>query len=358
MNGREATAQSSVRTTLAQMYDVALLDLDGVVYVGSKPVEHAADALHGARADGMRLAFVTNNASRPPFVVAEHLTEIGVTAFDNEVITSAQAAARLLAERLPEGSRVLVVGGEGLAVALREQGLTPVLSLEEAPEAVVQGFAPTVDWRALAEATYAVRQGLLWVASNLDRTIPTARGIAPGNGTLVEAVRVASGRDPIAAGKPEPPMHREAVLRTGADRPLVVGDRLDTDIEGACRGGVDSLLVMTGVCTPEELLFAPPEHRPTYLGGDLRALHEPPDRLAVAAGSTRSGSWEAAVEDAALKLRRRSDDAEHGGADHEDAGRDGVDALRAACGAVWAAGTEHVDRGSVAEVIAGVGGMH
>ncbi|MGH8826024.1 MAG: HAD-IIA family hydrolase, partial [Jiangellaceae bacterium] len=266
-------------TSLARSYDVALLDLDGVVYVGAEPVAHAPESLRAARVAGMHLAFVTNNAARTPEVVAEHLTSIGVNASSDEVVTSAQAAARVLDELLPAGSRVLVVGGDGLVAALAERGLTPVTSADADPAAVVQGFAPDVSWRLLAEGSYAVAAGLPWVASNVDRTIPTARGRAPGNGALVDAVRAATGREPVVAGKPEPPMHRETVLRTGARHPLVVGDRLDTDIEGANRAGVDSLLVFTGVTDPAELISAPPLLRPTYIGLDLRALAAEPESL-------------------------------------------------------------------------------
>ena len=277
--------------TLAETYDVALVDLDGVVYVGPDAIDHAAAALAEARRAGMRLAFVTNNAARPPHTVAEHLGRLGVGVDVDEVITSAQAAARVLADELTAGARVLVVGGEGLAVALSERGLTPVSSADAEPAAVASGFHPDVGWRLLAEGAFAVATGILWVASNTDRTLPTPRGIAPGNGTLVDAVRSATGRDPIVAGKPEPPMHREMVLRTGARRPLVVGDRLDTDIEGARRAGVDSLLVLTGVTGPAQLVNAPPRHRPTFLAEDLRALAEPPDALAVALLSSGAVSW-------------------------------------------------------------------
>ncbi len=355
---------------LSQLYDVALLDLDGVVYVGAHPVRHAPQALQAARRDGMRLAFVTNNASRPPERVATHLTDIGVEASPAEVVTSAQAAARMLAERLPDGSKVLVVGGEGLEVALRERDLVPVASADDGPVAVVQGFSPHVDWRMLAEGTYAVAAGLLWVATNLDPVVPTDRGRAPGNGTLVHAIRTATGREPLAAGKPEPPMHREAMLRSNATRPLVVGDRLDTDVEGANAAGVDSLLVLTGVTDPDELVLAPPRLRPTYVGHDLRALHHPPQRLMLRAGETRAGQWEAVVRDGTLRLDRgdaaapaatagtlgRSGEVESesgGGADPaalDPDGQDALDALRAACGAVWAADQE-VDPASVHQAL-------
>ena len=332
-------------SSLAETYDVALLDLDGVVYVGAHPVQHAARALATARASGMRLAFVTNNAARPPGRVADHLTSLGIAARDAEVVTSAQAAARVLAEMLPVGARVLVVGGEGLIAALRERGLTPVADAAADPVAVVQGFHPDVGWRLLAEGCYAVAAGVPWVASNVDRTIPTPRGTAPGNGTLVDAVRAATGREPVVAGKPEPPMHREAVLRTVAEKPLVVGDRLDTDIEGARRFGVDSLLVLTGVTSPGDLVNAPPERRPTYVAKDLRALNEAPDGLIVRPGVVRRGRYVSAVERGRVTVQPSG----------ELDGASTMDALRAICGAVWAA---DVDTGPVAgieEALAGVG---
>jgi len=318
---------------LHRLYDTALLDLDGVVYAGPNAIDHAVDVLAQVRAEGMRLAYVTNNASRTPDAVATHLTELGVPAEPSDVITSAQAAARLVAEKVPSGSSVLVVGGDGLVEALRERGLKPVRSLDDGPLAVVQGFDPTVGWQQLSEACYAVAQGLPWVASNTDLTIPTARGTAPGNGTLVAAVRTATGVEPEVAGKPLPPMHRETIIRTGAKRPLVVGDRLDTDIEGAFNGGVDSLLVFTGVTTPEQLPAAPPQHRPTYLAADLRGLlRVQPELVPGEDGGYRCGGWTATVRDGVLVLG-------------DERGDDPYDGLRALCAAVWAA----VDAGGGAD---------
>ena len=188
-------------------------------------------------------------------------------------MTSAQAAATLVADRVPAGSAVLVVGGEGLR--RRPARARPDARARGRPTsvaAVVQGFDPSVGWRQLAEGAYAVATGVPWVASNMDATIPTPRGTAPGNGTLVGVVARTVGRPPDAvAGKPETPLHRESVQRTGAEHPLVVGDRLDTDIEGANRAGVPSLLVLTGVSRPADLLRAGPELRPTYLAADLES---------------------------------------------------------------------------------------
>jgi HAD superfamily hydrolase (TIGR01450 family) len=258
---------------LIDSYDVALLDLDGVVYAGHQPIKNAAEALAKARAAGLRLAFVTNNASRTPSSVAALLCSVGVPAGVEDVVTSAQAAARLLAETLPPGSKVLVVGGMGLRQALYAQGLRPVSTASERPAAVVQGFDPHLTYGLIAEGAQAVQHGALYVASNRDLSIPANSGPPrPGNGALTEVIRASTGVDPIVTGKPEPPLHRESILRTGAERPLVVGDRLDTDIEGAHNGGADSLLVFTGVTDPLMALTAGPEHRPTYLAADLTGL--------------------------------------------------------------------------------------
>lgn len=272
---------------LLNAYDALLLDLDGVVYAGTNPLPHAVSALAQARESGAQLAFVTNNASRTPGQVANILSGMGVPAEPRDVVTSAQAAARVLAEMLPAGATVLVVGGEGLIEAVTERGFRVVASAGDAPQAVVQGFSPDVGWRQLAEATFALKRGAVYVASNTDLTIPTPQGIGPGNGLLVHAVRTASGVDPIVAGKPETPLMEESVERVAAARPLVVGDRLDTDIAGANRAGIPSLLVFTGVTDVRGLLMAQPEERPTFLGLDLRALQRP----AVSVGGQPIGSF-------------------------------------------------------------------
>jgi glycerol 3-phosphatase-2 len=292
-----ATAQAGARADLpraserplTEVYDVALLDLDGVVYLGRAAVPGAPEDLAEARRRGMRLAFVTNNASRSSSAIAAQLAGLGVPATAAEVVTSAHAAARLIADRLPPGAPVLVVGGIGLRIALRERGLRPVSTAAERPAAVVQGYGPGIDYPMLAEAGLAVRAGAWYVAANVDATLPTARGIQPGNGSLVQVIVTATGQQPVVAGKPEPPLHSEAVTRTGARRPLVVGDRLDTDIEGAVRVGADSLLVLTGVTRPADVVLAPRHRRPTYLARDLAGLLE--SHPAVTAAEAGPPGW-------------------------------------------------------------------
>ena len=316
-----AEAPRGCADPLDTAYDVALLDLDGVVYLGGAAIPGAAEALRKADAAGMRLAYVTNNAFRTPAAVAELLTGFGVSATPADVVTSAQAAARLLAERLPTGAPVLVVGGSGLRLALRERGLRPVSTAADRPLAVVQGYAPGIDYSLLAEGGLAVAAGALFVASNGDRTLPSRRGRQPGNGSLVQVIATATGVQPLVAGKPEPPLHRESVLRTGAKHPLVVGDRLDTDIEGAHRVGADSMLVLTGVTGPAEAVLAPPSQRPAYLAEDLSGLLEPHPDVTREDGAFSCEGWTARAQADQLELT---------------GGGERIDGLRALCAVAWA----------------------
>jgi HAD superfamily hydrolase (TIGR01450 family) len=310
---------------LCAAYDVALLDLDGVIYLGGKAIPGAPDALAQAARAGMRAAFVTNNASRSPSRIAAQLAGLGVPATAADVVTSAQAAARLLAERLPAGARVLVAGGTGLRIALHEQNLRPVSAAAEHPAAVVQGYSPDLSYALLAEAALAIRAGAWYVATNADGTLPTPRGPQPGNGSIIELLVTATGVRPVVAGKPEPPLHAESVRRTGARHPLVVGDRLDTDIEGAVRGHADSLLVLTGVSTPADAILAPPQCRPTYLARDLGGLlTSHPEVTRADGGGWSCGGWTARLAPDGGKLGRSGSG-------------DPVDALRALCRAAWTA---------------------
>jgi glycerol 3-phosphatase-2 len=321
-------------------YDVALLDLDGVVYVGPDAVPGAVDHLAAAREAGMHLAYVTNNASRTPDAVADHLRELGIEVADGDVVTSAQAAARLLAGQLPAGSAVFLIGGHGLEVALDEVGLHSVQSPDPRPAAVVSGFSADLRWSTVITGAILVREGLPWVASNTDLTVPTPAGPGPGNGALVGAVARFAERDPEVAGKPEPPLFEETMRRVGGERPLVVGDRLDTDIEGANRVGYDSLLVMTGVTDVEALLSAAPEVRPTYVASDLGGLGRPHAAPDLDDGVAASGDWRATVHDGVLTVE--------GDGDPEDAAQ--VDAWWRV---VASAGWEHLDaHGSAADASA------
>ncbi|MFI1996617.1 HAD-IIA family hydrolase [Actinoplanes sp. NPDC020271] len=304
---------------LAGGYDLALFDLDGVVFLIDKPIPGAADAVERLRADGTSIAYATNNASRRAADVATLLTGMGVSAAPAEVLTSAGAAAALVAEHVEAGSPVLVVGAEALRAEIRDAGLTPVESAEDSPVAVVQGYGPEVGWKILSEAALAVRAGATWYATNTDRTLPSPRGPLPGNGSLVAVIRTALDREPdVVVGKPQPALFTTAASLAGAERPLAIGDRLDTDIQGAVTAGMDSLLVLTGVSTPKDLLGAPAERRPTFVAADLSGLFRPAEQATVPA--TEVEGW---------TVTREGDRAVLSG------DGDPVDALRLLCGATW-----------------------
>lgn len=301
---------------LADRSDALLLDLDGTVYLGGQVIPHVVEVLIDAAQRGARPMFVTNNASRPPAEVAAALNGMGVAAVHSDVLTSPEAAAAMLAESHPAGSAILIVGAKALADAVADVGLIPVRLAGDNPVAVVQGHSPDTGWRDLAEACIAIRSGVDWVASNTDTTLPTDRGLLPGNGAMVAALEAATGRTPRVAGKPNRPLLDEAVRRAGAHRPLVVGDRLDTDIEAAVLAGMPSLLVLTGVSTAAELLAAPPSRRPTYVSFDMRGLIDA-SRVAEipATGAVGAESdWSVEVSGAALLLTGNGSSHQHDGA--------------------------------------------
>jgi glycerol-1-phosphatase len=264
------------RTAVAPLTgrDALLLDLDGVVYRGDIPVPHAVESINRA-AKQLRVGYITNNASRTDETVAEHLRELGLHVNAADIVTSPQAAVRILATLVDPGSRILVVGGDGLVSEVENAGFVVTRSAEDDPAAVIQGFAPHVGWEHLAEASFALHTGIPWVATNTDWTIPVARGIAPGNGTLVSAVHLAVGRLPVFAGKPETAIYDVAAERFEAHKALVIGDRLDTDILGGNRAGMDTALVLTGIDGAKQVLAANATMRPTYILDDLRSLFEP-----------------------------------------------------------------------------------
>lgn len=312
-------------TTFVQEYDCLLLDLDGTVFRGHEPTEGAVAALADA---GIRKLYVTNNASRSADQVAAHLCELGFSAGADDVVTSAQSAAHLLAQQVPAGSTVLVVGTESLAGEIEAVGLWPVREFKDQPVAVVQGHSPATGWSDLAEAALAIRAGALWVAANVDKTLPSERGLLPGNGSMVAALRTATDTEPQVAGKPAPTLMADALSRGDFHAPLVVGDRLDTDIAGAYAAGLPSLMVLSGVNSARDLVGATVEQRPTYVAHDLRALHTDPATAAV----TAQPAWRTDVDGARITVS----------ANGADPGQDGLSVVRATARAVWDIGTSDV----------------
>lgn len=252
-------------------YDVVFFDLDGVIYAGRHALAHAPECIAELQSAGVRCCFVTNNASRAPHEVAQHLQELGVNASADDVVTSGQAGVHALQGRVLSGSTVLVLGGPGLHALVAQAGFTIVSSAADQPAAVIQGFGADLSWRDLAEASYAISGGAMWIATNPDTTFPTDRGLAPGNGSFVAAVAAAVGRGPdLIAGKPEPALLQEGLRRTGAKRPLLVGDRLDTDISAGARLDMPTVLVLTGVSSRADAAIY--SDKPDHIINDLREL--------------------------------------------------------------------------------------
>lgn len=332
---------------LSQTYRLALLDLDGVVYRGKNPIGHAADSIRAAEQTGMTVEYTTNNSSRFQHVVAEQLRGFGLDVEPWQVITSAVVAARMVARHVEPGSSVLVLGAEHLRDEVSKAGLRIAEAAQDNPQAVIQGWYPDLAWHELAEASYAVERGAAYFVTNRDLTIPRELGIAPGCGSLIQAVINATGVQPVAsAGKPESAMYDEARLLAARDGEepvakqacLAIGDRLDTDIEAGNRGGYDSLAVLTGVTNPHELMTAPAHLRPTFIVPDLRGLNEA--QCAPIRGD--DGSWICtdagnAADDAAGNAAKAWI---HANVLHvSDSGN--INALRAACCLAW----EYADSG-------------
>lgn len=323
-----ASGLAASEGSLLHAHDLLLVDLDGVTYLGDRPIEGAAAALTAAGAAGLKVVFVTNNASRPPAAVAEQLVAMGVPAQPSEVMTSAIAAAGELARRFPAGTPILVVGGVGVREALVGAGLRPVTSAAENPAAVLQGFAPEVGWTSLAEASVALRAGATWIATNADLTLPSPRGPLPGNGSLVAALTAATGLHPEVTGKPERALFDAALALGGGSRPLVVGDRLDTDIAGARAAGLPALLALSGVSSAADLIAAGPASRPDYIGRDLRALALRHPAAAAHDDAATAGASRVSIVDGAVRLEEAAGTATP----------DGLDRLRALCALAWSSG--------------------
>ena len=256
-------------------FETLLLDLDGVIYEGNNKIVDAVESITTLSETGIKVGYVTNNSSRKPETIADQLRGFGLTLSAEKIISSAQAGVELLERMIPAGSKVLVVGGEGLRFEVVNAGFELVKLSDDMPAAVIQGFAPDVGWNDLAEASYSIQGGAKWVATNKDWTIPREKGLAPGNGTLVSAVHTAVGQLPVVAGKPERAIFETAMRKFATKSAIYVGDRLDTDVVGANKAGLGSGLVMTGVTTRKELLAAKADSRPKFILGTLKDLLSP-----------------------------------------------------------------------------------
>ncbi|WP_198586750.1 HAD-IIA family hydrolase [Glycomyces xiaoerkulensis] len=318
------TRLTAATEPLASAYDLALLDLDGVVYLLGQPIPESAATIGDLPVHDCEPVFVTNNASRSPETVAEALHGMDIPARADQILTSAQVVASGIVDRVGSGAKVLSIGSAALREALESAGLALADEPREA-QAVAFGMTFDLTWRDLTAVTVAARSGALWAVANLDATLPTPDGPLPGSGALADAVSTALGRGPdLVAGKPRPPIYEAALARRPGGRAIMVGDRPDSDIEGANRAGIDSLLVFTGVVSPREALRLPPERRPTHLGWSIGALTETHPRLHwnEAVDRVECGGWTAVLERGRIVLGGE-------GAD--------LDGWRALCELSWAA---------------------
>jgi HAD superfamily hydrolase (TIGR01457 family) len=254
---------------IADRYDTFLFDLDGVLYRGADPVPAAAGSLERLRSIGKRIAFVTNNSGRTPEAVASRLRSVGVQARADEVETSGVTTAAVLAAR---GVRcAFVVGETGLVEALTQAGVHVLVGQPERVDVVVVGWDRRADYAKLRTASVLVQQGAELVATNPDASFPAADGARwPGAGALLAAIETTTGVRGEVMGKPHAPILLAALERAGGGRPLLIGDRLDTDIAGAAGLGWDSMLVLTGIDGREDASAA--VLRPTYVAENLEAL--------------------------------------------------------------------------------------
>jgi len=253
---------------IADRYDCFLLDLDGVLFRDDEPVPRAAETMETLRSAGKRLAFVTNNSARTPSEVADMLIGFGIRAAPDEVETSALATADLLAER---GVRsAFIVGEQGIREALGGVGIEVVEEDAGYVDAVVVGLDRSATYGKLRAACLLVERGATLIATNGDPSYPAPDGRWPGAGALLAIVTTTTGATPEVVGKPNPPLFLAARDRAGGGNPLVVGDRLETDIAGASALGWDSFLVLSGIAGRGDLDRS--SVQPTYVANDISAL--------------------------------------------------------------------------------------
>jgi 4-nitrophenyl phosphatase len=248
-----------------------VIDLDGSVYVGDKPISGVPEALEELRSKGIKLLFLTNNATKTPQEYVEKLEGMGIRASIEEVLTSSVIAASYI-KRVYGPSRIFVVGTKALEEVLRSHG-HEIVAFDS--DVVVAGLDFNFDYQKLARASREIRRGAKFVATNTDATIPLEDGVMPGAGSIVKAIEIASGVRPLVVGKPSRIAMREALMRLGL-RPsevLVVGDRPETDVKMGKRFGCITALVLTGVVKEAALKGLPETLRPHFV---LKSLAEVP----------------------------------------------------------------------------------
>ena len=250
-----------------------IIDMDGVIWKADAPIGDLAGTFRRIRERGLKFIFATNNSTRTSEQYVARLKEFGVEVEPWQVVTSSQGAAHAMAQKFPPGTRVFMIGEDGIEMALKEKGFE-VLPVDDAPraEAVVMGIDRDINFEKLSEATLLVRRGIPFYATNPDKTFPTPRGEIPGAGAWYSIVVTATDVQPIVAGKPFPFLMELSLekLDTRNEETLVIGDRLETDIAAGQAVGCPTALVLSGVSRREEAELWRP--RIDFIAEDLATL--------------------------------------------------------------------------------------
>ncbi|PPD38806.1 MAG: haloacid dehalogenase [Methylobacter sp.] len=256
-----------------------IIDMDGVLWHGNQAITGLTDFFQTLRSQNIRFILATNNASLTPTQYVSKLAKMGVTVTEDEILTSGIATALYLSQHEnPATTKVYVLGEEGASEPLSKLGFTLTGLYEinssktpnQGADIVVCGKDQTLTWDKLATATLNIRAGAKFIGTNADTTLPTEHGITHGNGAILAALQVATGVEPTIIGKPEPIIYQQAMalLGTDASETIAIGDRLETDILGAVRTGIRSLMVLTGVSTEEDIKNS--DYQPTWVMTDIR----------------------------------------------------------------------------------------
>ncbi len=259
-----------------------IIDMDGVLWHGTEPIPGLSAFFQALHELQIRFILATNNASLTPEQYVAKLARMGITVEESQILTSGTATALYLSEHEnPAETRVFVVGEDGATQPLIDRGFTLTGlyevnnngdSAKKGADIVVCGKDETLTWAKLATATMNIRAGAKFIGTNADVTLPTERGITHGNGAILAALEAATGVTPVIIGKPEPIIYRQALALLGfePDETVAIGDRLETDILGAVRTGIRSIMVLTGVSTEADLKDA--DYQPTWVMPDIRAV--------------------------------------------------------------------------------------
>lgn len=258
-----------------------IIDMDGVLWHGSRAMPGLADFFRMLEKRGLRYILATNNASHTPAQYVDKLAALGINVAERQIVTSGTATAAYLSERCdPKTTRVFIVGEDGLRLPLLSQGFTLTglyevktpAAPDQGADIVICGKDETLTWHKLATATLNLNAGAQFIGTNGDTTLPTERGVIHGNGAILAALQTATGRSPTIIGKPEPIIYQQALalLKAAADETLAIGDRLETDILGAHRAGLRSIMVLTGISSRRDLQAS--GYQPTWVMQDIREI--------------------------------------------------------------------------------------